>query len=339
MKIYKLFARFMKPAGEDTSTGGTATTDRGDDFEPTGDDAPPTKDTLTDEEAEAERAKLGLAAGKTKEADPATKTEEGKDPVTDPKKDSRIPLARHTEILNRERAAREQAEADLAALRKTQAVATTNVAVSALETKLADLEEKHTAAITEGDTKTAQTLMKEIRMTERSVIEQQAEIRTQQATATAVEQVRLDATIERLEMAYPQLKHGSETFDQALVGEILDLKEAFQLKGLSPSAALQKAVGYVVKPETAKQEAATTVTPRVTADAAAAAVTKAEREAAARKRGVETANAQPPALGKDGANSDEAGGALDAKQAIKMPFEKFTKISDEELSRMRGDTV
>lgn len=350
MNIFKFakYARLMKPADDGNSGAGAAEPDRGDHFEPTEaalaeEAAKAAKPALTDEEAEAEREKLGLGAKPAEK--PAAKEgeakdgEEEEDPKADKKKDSRIPLSRHTEILQRERAARELLEAELAEARKGQAKQQTDAKVGELETKLADLEEKYAVAMTDGDTKAAQALMKEIRVTERTVIEQQAAVRTQEATNAAVEQVRFDATVERLETAYPQLKVGSDTFDQALVSEVLELKGAFVLQGLTHSAALQKAVGYVIRPASVQQEKAINVTPRVDADAAVAAAAKADREAAARKRGVAAADAQPPALGKDGANSDTAGGALDAKAVMKMSNEQFSKLSEEDLSRLRGDIL
>lgn len=347
---------YMAPAGDDGgAAGGGASVDRGDDFVPEPENeeeaaalaaqqaaaaAAAGKTEPTAEEAEAARVALGLGAGKPEVKEPKEgETEEEKE-AKGAKKDTRIPLNRHTEILNRERAAREAAEAEVAKLKQGQQVVTLNAEITKLEDKVAGLETRYAEALAEGKTKEAADLMKEIRTSERSIIQQRAAFDTQVATAQAVEQVRYDTTVERLETAYPQLKPGSEDFDAEVVKEVLDLQEAFELKGLPASAALQKAVGYVIKPETKKQEDATKVTPRVTEDDAAAALAaKAARETEARKRNASAANAQPPAMGKVGANGDAAGGVLDAKAVIKMPFEKFVQLDDETLSRMRGDTV
>ncbi len=221
--------------------------------------------------------------------------------------------------------------------KKSQKLTETNEQIAALEAKVNTLEEQYNTALTNGDTKEATALMRQIREAERTITEQKADFRTQAATAIAVEQVRFETTIERLEQAYPQLKVGTETFDQALVAEIVELREAYELKGYQPSAALQKAVSIMIPASTKKQEDAVTVTPRVTEDDAAKA--KAQREEEARKRNVATANAQPASLAQAGANSDEAGGKLDAKQVIKMPYDKFKNLSEEDLSRMRGDTL
>lgn len=330
-------ARLMAPAGEEGAAGGSAT-DRGDDFTPTGDDDETAaglaagkgatgEDGEVDEEAE--RIAAELAAGKGKGKDDA---DDGKDKGG--KKDTRIPLNRHTEILNRERARAEAAEVELAKVRAAGAAAAVTTAVSKLEAQVVEKEEQYSELLAEGKTKEATALMREIRALERDIITQQAEARTSAATADAVEQVRFDAVVERLEAAYPQLKPGDEAYDKELVGEVLEMQSAFVAKGYAPSAALQKAVGYIVKPETGKQKDATSVTPRVDADKV-----KDERATEQRKKNADAAGKQPPALANAGANSDAAGGVLDAKTVIKMPFDKFSKLSEEEISRLRGDTV
>lgn len=357
-KFRYMMARYMAPVGAGESGAGAETVDRGDNFVPVAENDEEAaelarqqaegKVTATAEELEAERVKLGIGAGAKTDAEKAAealaKTDEGKTAATteaDDKgkqKDTRIPLSRHTEILARERAAREAVEVQLANAQKGAQVAQTNEKIGELEAKIITLEEQYNAALVEGNTKEASALMRQIREADRSITEQKAEFRTQAATALAVEQVRLDATIERLEAAYPQIVPGSDTFDQGLVAEIVELREAYELKGYASSAALQKAVGILIPATTKKQESATTVTPRVTEDDAAKAAREL-RETEQRKKNATAANAQPPAATTIGANSDEAGGKLDAKQAIKMPFDKFSKLTQEDLSRMRGDTM
>lgn len=348
--------RYMKPADDDTGTGGAggAAVDRGDNFVPSDEAvaaeaaaaaaaAAAAKDPA---KADAEAARIaaelgkkeGLAAAKEPAAGAAAEGEgegEGKD---EKRKDTRIPLARHEAVLARERARAEAAEVELEKVRKGAATAAVTAEVSKLKTQVDEKEEKYAELLADGKTKEATAVMREIRALERDITNQEAEARTQAATADAVETVRFDAVVERLEAAYPQLKPGADEFDKDLVAEVLEMQGAFVAKGYAPSAALQKAVGYVIKPETSKQETATSVTPRVTAEDAAAAAKEA-RATEQRKKNADAANGQPPALNNAGANSDAAGGVLDAKTVIKMPFDKFSKLSEEEISRLRGDTV
>ncbi len=349
MNIFSMMkhARLMAPADADPAPGGAAV-DRGDDFTPTEADLNKAEadGKLTVEELEAERAKLGLKSttaatpAPAKADTPAAElTEEEKAAAAaaadDKKKDTRLPLARHESILAKERAAREVLEAELRTLKQGQAAVKTSEQLTAMEQTIVTLETRYTELMADGNTKEAQAVMSQIRQNERQVIEQRATFATQAATAQAIEQVRYDATVERLEAAYPQIVATSDEYDPELVGEVLELASAYEMKGFTPSNALQKAVGYILKPASVKQKEAVVVTPRVTEEAAAAAL--AERTAAARKTNVATANAQPPATAKVGAPSDSAGGVLDAKSVIKMSPEKFAALSEDDLARLRGD--
>lgn len=361
LKRLMIRARLMKPA-EEGDSGAAAAVDRGDDFTPTAETvaAAEKAGTISAADAEAERAKLGLPAAKAAPA-PAAKVEtaatddaeddDAEDEDADAaaaaaakpaKKDSRIPLARHEAILAAERARREAAEQAVATFEKGKAVAATNEQIAELEAKITTLEEQYNDAIAEGESKKASALMKEIRTSERTVIEQKAEFRAQLATAQAVESIRYDAVVDRIEAAFPQIRPGAEEYDQSVVDDVVELQKAYVATGqYAPSQAMQRAVDKLLKPATAKQAAATAVTPRVDADDAAAAAKKLERDTAARKKNAAAANAQPPALAATGTDSDKAGGLLDAAKVIKLPFDQFMKTgpSEEELSRLRGDTV
>jgi len=342
-------ARLMAPADDGMSGGsGGSAADRGDDFTPTAEDedeaasaaaaAAAAKNGKTEQELADDlkgKGKEGLGAGKEGAGADDDGEDDGKGGK---KKDTRIPLSRHEAVLARERAAREAAEVELAKVRQGAATKAVNTEISKLEAQVVEKEEKYAELLAEGKTKEATALMREIRGLERDIITQQAEARTAAATADAVETVRFDAVVERLEAAYPQLKPDAPEYDKELVAEVLDMQSAYVAKGYTPSAALQKAVGYIIRPETGKQKDATSVTPRVT-EAEAAAAAKDARAAEQRKKNAGAADAQPPALANAGANSDAAGGVLDAKTVIKMPFDKFSKLSEEEISRLRGDTV
>lgn len=336
--------RFMAP---EDGAGAAGAIDRGDDFTPTTEEedeaaaaAAAATETKVAAEPKADPKDAGAADDAKEEAGDADKGAAGLGAAEDDKKggkkDSRIPLSRHKEILERERSQREALEAELKKVREGQAAVKLGENLTEAEAQVVAKEEQYTELLAEGKTKEATALMREIRQLERSIIEQKAEYNTQVAQAQAVEKVRFDTTVERLEEAYPQLKPGTEEFDKDLVAEILDMKAAFEGRGYTASQALQKAVGYVIKPESKKQETAVTTTPRVNAEDAAAKVA-AERATEARKKNAAAANAQPPAMAKVGADSDKSGGVLTAATAIKMKFEDFIKLDEAELSRLRGD--
>lgn len=330
--------------------GGTAVVDRGDDFVPTdgdGDDgsaaAVVVDKTVTKTDAEL----LAEAPKKTEETDPlkAAKlelTEEEKaaaaalvEAEKGKTKDTRIPAARHKEILDKERAKREGVEAELAKYKQGTQIAELGAVITETEKTLVALESTYAKQITDGEHEKAASTMTQIRRTERAINDKTAEVREQAAVARAVEATRYDTTVDRLEVLYPALNPTHEDFDKGKTGEVLELKEMYQAKGYTPSAALQKAVGLIMPPETKKQEAALTTEARV--DAAAV---EAARKAAAVEKTTEAILKTPASTKAVGLDSDKSGGgAITGKDVMKMSHKDFSALNEETLSRLRGDLV
>lgn len=333
--LKRLLHPYMAPAG-DADGGGGQVLDYGDDFTPT--------DDATDPAAEETKPKAKEPAPKTEEvADPdelltdeekeakaAKEAEEKKES----KKDTRIPLNRHKEILDKERGVREGLERELAKYKGGQQVAATNEQITEAEDALLKMEKDYNKAVSDGKVDEASALMSRIRRTERNIIEAKADLKTQAAEARAYERVRFDVTIERLEAAYPVMNPDHDSYDEATVKEVLELKDAYQLKGYTPSQAAQKACTVLLGAETRKQEQATTTEARVTEKDVAA-----ERKAAAVKKNVDTQGKQPPNTAKVGQDSDQMGGRLDAKAIMKMSQAEFAKVDEKELARLRGDEL
>lgn len=346
--LAKLMGRvYRNEAGEHGDAGGAGgADDRGDDFVPTGPDADPAAAEAAAAAAAAAKKtdvdpedvkKLGLEAGNT-----AAKKEgegEGDPNAADPETDKEgkkgkgvIPVDRHEKILQREREARQRAEAALQqAARGREQVALTEK-LSKYDEKIADLEQKQVKAVSEGDTEKALAIGRELRATERERNNEEAEYKTAVATANAVEAARYSTVVERLEEAYPVMNPDHADYDEEVVGDILALKAGYERQGMTPSAALQKATTRLLKPETRAQENATTVTPRVDKEAIAA-----ERKKEAVDKAVKTTKQQPADLKKVGENSDAKGGVLTAEKVMSMKQSEFDKLSEEQLSALRGD--
>jgi hypothetical protein len=177
--------------------------------------------------------------------------------------------------------------------------------------------------------------MRDIRAAERSIIETQAEFRSQATMSIAIEQMRYDTALERVEAAYGTLNPDHDDYDEEKMQEVADFKSVFQGRGDTPTKALQKAVERVMgKAETAAQEKATTVAPRVTEDDLAK-----QRKADAVKTTADASRRTPPATARIGQDSDKLGGGLNAKDVIGLSQDEFAKLSEESLSRMRGDSM
>lgn len=325
--LMKMLARYMAPMGESgADTGGTETLDRGDGFVPTGDDIPD-GDGVTDEDKETPPEPTPT---------PATKADEK--PDSRPRKDDRLPLSRHKEILEKERAARAAVETELANLKKGQVVASTNEQITATETAILALEKSYTSLLADGELEKAAAVMSQIRASERGIIEAKAAFQTQAAEARAYERVRYDTIVERLQEAYPMLDDDHEDFDSALTGEVMELQAAYRTQGYAPAEALQKAAKLIMGATTTRQQRAVDSDVRVDKGDLAKATAEERRKAAVAKN-LGVAGKQPPSTKDVGIDSDKMGGGLNARDVIKMPQEAFAKLTEEQLAKMRGDEL
>ena len=93
--LKRILSPYMAPAGE--ADGGGGMVDKGDDFIPTGDDAP--------EPEPATKAPVADAGTDDDDVDPEDPDADPKAEETPKKKDQRIPLSRHKDILAKERRA------------------------------------------------------------------------------------------------------------------------------------------------------------------------------------------------------------------------------------------
>lgn len=343
MKLHWIFNRFMGPAGDDLSTGGGAV-DRGDDFTPTGDDANPVlneqdgtpgddKAGTTDDTAAGE-GESALREDANTEVNP-DETVEGETEAEKTKRQAgkRIPLDRHEKILAKEREKRQELERQLAQFQQGQKVAEVNADLTKLEDRIVDLEKQYNEAMGDGDVAKATQLMRELRSLDRQVSETRSEMRAAAAEARAVEQVRYSTALERIEETFPVLNPDHEDYDAETLQDVADLKATYERRGLTPTQALQRAVKKLLDVENTRQREATEVQPRVKA-----ADVAAQRKKGAVTKTVDAVTRTPPNASKVGMDSDKAGGGISAKDVLKMSHEDFSKLTDEELARMRGDS-
>lgn len=340
-----LLRRLHRPAGDDGSdTGGTETVDRGDDFTPTGDDDdldPDNPDKGSDGKA-TEKSSLRSDKGAPKDGDKSDDDKDGekdgekdddKEETKGRRKDTRIPLSRHQQLLERERAARQAAEQQLAKFQHGQKVASINEDLTKQEDKILAMEKSYNKLMADGETDKAAELMSQIRRAEREIVEAKAEMRTAAAVAQATETARYNIALERVEEAYPQLNPDSDEFDEELLGDVADLKAVYERRGDTPTSALQKAVKKLVKVEGRAQEDATEVKPRVTEKDIAA-----ERRKQAVGKTTDAVRRQPPDTSVTGMDSDKAG-RLTPKDILDMTQDDFAKLTDKELAKLRGDEL
>lgn len=348
-----LLKRLLLRAAADGEGNDLPGGDYGDDFTPTGDDGAEKKAATQqkrlasekgdsegadggDEDDEDDGAAADLAADLREVVeDPVEGAADAKDTGT-PKagKGKFIPLDRHEKLLKKERARREELEAQLSQSRAGQEVVKTNDALERIETELVNMEAQYNELLAEGDIKGAAQLMTQIRRKNTELSNVTAAQRDAEVMARAVEKVRYDEALDRIEEAYPELNPDADEYDDDKYQDVLDLMRAGQQRGLSPTKSLQRAVNRVMGADTAEQKRATTVTPRVDESEIAA-----KRRSEAVKRNLDAAGRTPPATHRTGAGNDTAGGALTAKAVMDMDEDEFAKLSEKDLARLRGDTL
>lgn len=252
-----------------------------------------------------------------------------------PKKDSRIPLARHKEILEKEREARATLERQLAQYQKGDQLADMNAELTAAENKIITMEKEYATLLTDGEVEKASALMQQIRRTEREMAEAKSDMKIHAAEVRATERARYNTALERIESAFPELNPDHDEYNEATMSEVVELKDAYQMKGLTPTAALQKAVKVLVEPRTTRQEVATSSQPRVSDKDVAA-----ERKKEAVAKTTQTVAKTPASLNRAGLDSDKLGGGeLDPRAVMKMSQKEFAQLSEATLAKMRGDEI
>ena len=327
--LKKLLSRYMAPAGDDGSdTGGTDVIDRGDSFTPTEDEPAPV----------AKPAPAPKAAGSDDGVGPdgpdAGSGTEGETGAEEKQREQRIPLSRHKDLLEKERSKRADLERQLAQFQKGTEVASLNQDITQAEESILAMEKQYNALLGEGELDKAAALMSKIRQAERSIGDAKNDMKIAAAEARATERARYNVALERIEAAYPRLNEDHADYDEALMEDVIDLKGAYERKGLTPTAAMQKAVDKLLGTSTKKQEAAIDTTPRV-ADKDVAA----ERKKDAVKKTLDAVGKTPPSTTKVGMDSDKAGGSLTAKDVMKLSQDDFKKLPDDVLARMCGDEL
>lgn len=329
-----MMTRVQAPAKDDDLPGG----DYGDDFEPTGTDADDAADgddstggASGDDGADEPASELRGVVEDPEEA-PAAGAKGTGTPKTG--KGKFIPVDRHEKLLKKERARREELEAQLQQSRAGQEVVKVNDSLEKIEDTLVVMEEKYNDLLAEGDTKGAAALMTQIRRKNAELNAMAAQHRDAEVMARAVEKVRYDEALDRIEEAFPELDPDADEHDSEIFQDVVDLMQAGRARGLSPTKALQRAVQRVMGVDTAAQKRAVTATPRVNEGSVAS-----RRRGDAVKRNIDAARRTPPATHRVGAGNDAAGGALTAKAVMQMDEDEFAKLSDKDLARLRGDVL
>lgn len=276
--------------------------DDDDDTEP--DEGTPEEEPESEEETEEE---LPLAAEK---AEP-----EAKSPM--------VPKSRLDEVLAKQKALQKQVEEMKAATEKP--------AEAPEEYDFDAKEIEYQQLVLDGEAEKAVALRKEIRGAEKAQIEWEMEQKMgqtvqQSQTATALQQAAAE-----MEAAYPVFDQNSSEFNEEYTNEVVELRDAFIIKGYDPVDALGRAVKYVVKDRDLDAAGEAEQKPAL---AAAKPEQSAKKKANVAKK-LKAAESQPPELEGEGSSS-RGENVVDFNG---MSEEEFDALPEATLRRLRGDIV
>lgn len=246
-----------------------------------------------------------------------------------PKKGEFIPRDRFNEAVQKERAKAEAAQARAKELEAQLATQKVTEDVVEAQKQVKDLIKQRNSLLADGELDKAGEIDEKIFALQESMAERRAEAKAAALKESTKEEMRYDAVVTRLEAEYPQIDPDNEKYDADSVAEIRALMRGYQAEmGLTPSAALARAAKRVFgAPVAAKAE-----------DEGAAEEAGVRRKAEATARNVEAAKAQPASTKEVGVDHDKKGGGLDAKTVMKMSYAEFSKLGEDVLAKMRGDT-
>lgn len=338
--MMKLLGQVYRAPEDDGAGGGGGAADRGDDYVPDDKGAADDKGAVDgkgaaggndDQEGQDDQGDQDDQDGDDDDDQPRNK--DGKF-AKKGDKGVMIPKARFDEV-NRKAREREAAmQARIAELEKASAREVQQQDTAKLEQEVEDLEEQYQKFLDDGETAKAKDIMRQIRLKERQIVTMEAEHKSDRARTMAIEQLKFDTLVEKLEAEYPLLNPDHDDFDQEKVDEVVFLRQSFEKGGLSSTAALAKAVKYVLgdapKKDDAKDDRRGMGSDTSKVDA---------RRQKQLEKNIDVAKKQPSKMDAAGVDSNKKGGGIDDKAISDMSEEDFNALPEATKARLRGDFV
>ena len=287
---------------EETEETAAEVGDDDDDTEP--DEGDTEEEPKTEEETEEE---LPLAAEK---AEP-----EAKSPM--------VPKSRLDEVLAKQKALQKQVDEMRAAAEKP--------AEAPEEYDFDAKEIEYQQLVLDGEAEKAVALRKEIRGAEKAQIEWEMEQKMGQTVQQSAQASALQQAAAEMEAAYPVFDQNSAEYNEDYTNEVVELRDAFIIKGYDPVDALGRAVKYVVTDRNLDAAGKTEQKPALAAETSEQSVKKKANVA----KKLKAAESQPPELEGEGSSS-RGENVIDFSG---MSEEELDALPEATLRRLRGDIV
>ena len=240
-----------------------------------------------------------------------------------PSKKQMVPKARLDEVLAKQKALQKQLD-EMTAQNAKSAEAPDAYDFDSKEVEYQNM-------VLDGETEKAVALRREIRKAERAQLEFEMRQEMNQTVSKDRQMTALQNAAAAMEEAYPVFYSNSDVFDQEITNEVVDLRDAFILKGYDAVDALSKAVKYVVKDHDLDQ--AQESVPSLAGKAQKTDELAIKRAQVTKK--LRAAEAQPPELpGESSSNHGDKGFDLSS-----MTEEEFAALPEATLRRIRGDII
>lgn len=289
------------------------------------------KKAADDAEAARKAAESQSADELSEETDDEKAAREAEEAEADKKKRVRIPLSRHEEILTKARQREEALARRIKELEKKDAPVQKDV-LGELKSTIDDLQDKYEELVFKGDKDEAKKVRLQLDEARERYTDTKVARSGALARAQTIDELKYEAALAKAEADYPALNPDNEAdYDEAKADEVAELMTMFGANGLNRQAALEKAVKYVLGTPAQKKEAAKDDT---------AETLRVKREQEARRKAAEAAAKQPPDTSKAGTDNDKAGSVREQGiDVMKLSQDRFAKLDEDTLSRMRGDTL
>lgn len=243
-------------------------------------------------------------------------------------KQKMVPKARLDEVLAKQKALQKQLD-DLMAAKTAAETAPDSYDFAAKEVEYQNM-------VLDGQHEKAAALRAEIRKAERTQLEFELTQKVEQKVTQSQQMSALQQAAAELENTFPVFDRSSAEFNEKYTQEVIDLRDAFIVKGENPVAALSKAAKFVIREyglvdmggSSEPALAAPTATPKSTVDEVAK-----KRAEVARK--LKAAESQPPEMpGESSAARGEK--AFDIST---LTEDEFNALPAATLKRLRGDVI
>ena len=160
--------------------------------------------------------------------------------TTEPEtKSPMVPKSRLDEVLAKQKALQKQVEEMRAAAEKP--------AEAPAEYDFDKAESLYMEAVLDGETDNAKKIRSEIREAEKNNLAWELEQKMGQTVQQSAQATALQQAATEMEAAYPVFDQNSDQFNEEYTNEVVELRDAFIIKGYDAVDALSRAVKYVVK--------------------------------------------------------------------------------------------